>query len=96
MFDRELTQLISTAKHYLDAADSLLVSDSDLARTVSADSAAWSVDRQPRALLLLTRTPLISQVVRCDWRPSMRFWLAVQRRLGPSHIRTMRRSLMTT
>jgi hypothetical protein len=45
MFDRELTQLISTAKHYLDAADALRVPDEDLGKTVSADSAGWSEDR---------------------------------------------------
>ena len=50
MSDRELTQLISTAKHYLDAADSLSVRDQDLTRTVSADAAAWSTDKQPHQL----------------------------------------------
>jgi hypothetical protein len=53
MFDRELTQLISVAKHYLDAAESLRVPDQDLARTVSADSAGWSADRLPHPLSLL-------------------------------------------
>jgi hypothetical protein len=53
MFDRELTQLISTAKHYLDAADSLRVPDADLANTASADSAGWSADRVPHPLSLL-------------------------------------------
>jgi hypothetical protein len=50
MFDRELTQLISSAKYYLDAADSLLVPDEELARTISADSASWSADRLPHPL----------------------------------------------
>jgi hypothetical protein len=50
MTDRELTQLISTAKHYLDAADSLCVPDEELTRTVSADSAAWPVDKLPHPL----------------------------------------------
>lgn len=54
MFDRELTQLISTAKHYLDAADSLRVPDHDLARTVSVDSAGWSADRLHQLSLLDT------------------------------------------
>ena len=45
MSDREMTQLISTAKHYLDAADSLCVPDQDLTRAVSTDSAGWSADR---------------------------------------------------
>jgi len=45
MSDRELTQLISTAKHYLDAADSLCLPDQDLTRTVSANAAAWSADK---------------------------------------------------
>lgn len=53
MCDRELTQLISTAKYYLDIADSLCVPDEDLARTVSADSAGWSADRLPHPLSLL-------------------------------------------
>jgi len=53
MSDRELTQLISTAKHYLDAADSLLVPGEELASTVSANSASWSEDRRPRPLLPL-------------------------------------------
>lgn len=53
MCDRELSQLISTAKYYLDAADSLCVQFEDLARTVSADSAGWSTDRLPRPLSLL-------------------------------------------
>jgi hypothetical protein len=50
MFDRELTQLISTAKYYLDAADLLLVADQELASSVSANSASWSTDRRPRPL----------------------------------------------
>jgi hypothetical protein len=50
MFDRELTQLISTAKHYLDAADSIPVLGEDLGKTVFADSAGWSEDRLPRPL----------------------------------------------
>jgi len=50
MFDRELTQLISIAKHYLDAADSLSVLNEELASTVSANSASWSKDRRPRPL----------------------------------------------
>jgi len=50
MSDRELTQLISTAKHYLDAAESLCVPDQDLTRTVSADSAAWFADKLPHPL----------------------------------------------
>ena len=50
MSDRELTQLISVAKYYLDAADSLAVPDHELASTVSADSATWSTDRLPRPL----------------------------------------------
>jgi hypothetical protein len=53
MFDRELTQLISTAKHYLDAAQSIPVSDHDLARAVSADSLGWPADRLPHPLSLL-------------------------------------------
>ena len=52
MFDRELTQLISTAKYYLEAADSLCVPDDVLAKTVSADSAGWSADRLPHPLSL--------------------------------------------
>ena len=50
MSDRELTQLISTAKYYLDSADSLCVPDHDLTRTVSADAAAWSADKLPHPL----------------------------------------------
>ncbi len=50
MFDRELTQLISTSNYYLDAADALRVPDQELARTVSADSASWSADRLPHLL----------------------------------------------
>jgi hypothetical protein len=50
MFDRELTQLISTAKHYLDAADALRVTVDDLASTVSDYSAGWSADRLPHPL----------------------------------------------
>ena len=50
MFDRELTQLLSTAKHYLDAADSLGVPGADLAKTVTADSANWPADRLPHEL----------------------------------------------
>ena len=50
MLDRELTQLISTAKYYLDAAGSLLVPDEELASTVSANSASWSADRLPHPL----------------------------------------------
>ena len=50
MCDRELTQLISTAKYYLDAADSLLVPDQELASTVSANSERFSADRQPHDL----------------------------------------------
>ena len=50
MCDRELTQLISAAQYYLDAAESLQVPDHELARAVSADSNRWSTDRRPRAL----------------------------------------------
>ena len=50
MYDRELTQLISTAQYYLDAADSLHLPDHELDRTVSSDSNCWSDDRLPRAL----------------------------------------------
>lgn len=50
MFDRELTQLISIAKYYLDASDSLPVPDQELATTVSANSASWSADRLPHLL----------------------------------------------
>jgi hypothetical protein len=50
MFERELTQLISTAKYYLDAANALCVQDSELDRTVSADSARWPEDRLPQTL----------------------------------------------
>jgi len=50
MFDRELTQLISIAKHYLDAAESLLVPGEELASTVLANSTSWSEDRRPRPL----------------------------------------------
>lgn len=50
MCDRELTQLISAAKYYLDAADSLLVPDQELDSTVSANSERCSADRQPHAL----------------------------------------------
>jgi hypothetical protein len=50
MSDRELTQLISTAKHYLDAADSLVVPNQELASTVSANSASWPKDRRPHPL----------------------------------------------
>ena len=53
MFERELTQLISVAKHYLDAAESLLVPSRELASTVSANSASWSEDRRPRPLSAL-------------------------------------------
>jgi len=47
---RQLTQLISVAKHYLDAAASLIVASGELNRTVSTDSAGWSADRLPRPL----------------------------------------------
>ena len=50
MSDRELTQLISTAKHYLDAADSVHVPSEELAGTVSDNSPSWSEDREPRPL----------------------------------------------
>ena len=50
MDDRELTQLISTAKFYLDVADSLLVPKQELASTVSHNSASWSEDRRPHPL----------------------------------------------
>src|SRR6266508_3707038 len=50
MYDRELTQLISTAQYYLDAAESLHVPDHELERTVSADSDRWSADRLPHPL----------------------------------------------
>jgi hypothetical protein len=50
MCDRELTQLISTAKHYLDAAETLPVLQKDLDITVSANSGNWPVDRRPRPL----------------------------------------------
>jgi hypothetical protein len=53
MCDRELTQLISTAKYYFDAADSLHVPDEELASTLSADSASWLVDRLPHPLSLI-------------------------------------------
>jgi hypothetical protein len=48
--DRELTQLISAAKYYLDVADSLGVPASELAIIVSANSASWSTDRLPHPL----------------------------------------------
>jgi hypothetical protein len=50
MSDRELTQLISTAKFYLDAADSLHLSEQELASKVSDDSANWPTDRVPHNL----------------------------------------------
>jgi hypothetical protein len=53
MCGRELTQLISTAKYYLDAADSLHVPDHELAAAVSADSARWSADRLSHPLSLI-------------------------------------------
>lgn len=53
MYDRELTQLISTAQYYLDAAESLHVPNHELTRTVSADSDRWSADRLPHPLSLL-------------------------------------------
>jgi hypothetical protein len=53
MYDRELTQLISTAQYYLDAAELLHLPDHELARTVSTDSNRWSADRLPHLLRLL-------------------------------------------
>ena len=53
MYDRELTQLISTAQYYLDAAESFHLPDHELARTVSTDSDRWPADRLPHALTLL-------------------------------------------
>ena len=53
MFDRELTQLISIAKYYLDAAEALDVPVEKLASTVTADSALWRADRQPHLLSAL-------------------------------------------
>ena len=53
MFERELTQLISTAKHYLEAVESLPVSQDDLVRTVSANSKLWAEDLRPCPLPLL-------------------------------------------
>jgi hypothetical protein len=50
MSDRELTQLISIAKHYLDVAGSVDVPSQDLDCTVSASSLLWPVDRLPYAL----------------------------------------------
>ena len=50
MCDRELTQLISAAKYYLDTADLLSVPEQELDTTVSADSAHWSADRLPHPL----------------------------------------------
>ena len=50
MYDRELTQLISTAQYYVDAAESVHVPDDELARTVSADSEHWLADRLPHPL----------------------------------------------
>jgi hypothetical protein len=50
MCDRELTQLISTAKYYLDVADSLCLPDQELDHSISADSANWSADRLPHPL----------------------------------------------
>jgi len=50
MYDRELTQLISAAQYYLDAAESLQVPGAELARTVSADSDQWPADRVPHDL----------------------------------------------
>ena len=50
MYDRELTQLISVAQYYLDAAESLQVQHHELVSTVSADSARWAADRLPHAL----------------------------------------------
>ena len=53
MCDRELTQLISTAKHYLEAAETLPVSQDDLVRTVSTNSKLWAEDLKPYPLPLL-------------------------------------------
>ncbi len=50
MIDRELTQLISTSKYYLDAADALPVPEHELDRTVSTDAARWPADRLPHSL----------------------------------------------
>lgn len=50
MCDRELTQLISIAKHYLEAAETLSLSHEDLTRTVSSNSKAWAADRRPHPL----------------------------------------------
>jgi hypothetical protein len=50
LYDRELTQLISAAQYYLEAAESLQVPDDELARTVRADSDQWPADRVPHDL----------------------------------------------
>lgn len=73
--DRELTQLASTAKHYLDATDALLVPDMGVSKTVTVDAAGWPVDRQPRPLSPLDTYPPTSPPSRCDWRPFTRSWL---------------------
>src|SRR6266851_3809964 len=50
MTSRELTQLISTAKHYLDVADSVPLSSADRASSVSANAASWPEDGRPHPL----------------------------------------------
>jgi hypothetical protein len=50
LFDRELTQLISTAKQYLDMAEAVIVPTEELAITVSANQARWSDERRPNPL----------------------------------------------
>ena len=53
MYNRELTQLISAAKHYLQAAEALAVPGAQLDTTVASNSANWPSDRKPCPLSLL-------------------------------------------
>src|ERR1700675_2368963 len=55
MCDRELTQLISTAKYYLDAAEALfvVVADDELDLTVTEAAKRWAHDRKPHRLCTL-------------------------------------------
>ena len=96
MYDRELTQLISAAQYYLDAAESLHVPDHELARTVSADSDRWSADRLPHPLRSSTSTRPTSRAAPRGWQPSRRFSSATQRKRGPAHTRILRTSRATT
>jgi len=96
MSDRELTQLISAAQYYLDAAESLHVPDHELARTVYADSDHWPADRVPYDLSLLDMYS--AHLASCAMRLAtiQEIWSATQKRRAPVHTRILRTSEATT